>query len=163
MHDSPKPLFHRDICWPNIILSPKGHMRWLLINWDDAAMAPTHAAKHLDPKSHFVACFQDNHRAEVDIWGVGKLHVSLCLVSLINWWLLACRWSEGSLEWPKRQKVSSDNPLHNSSIIFLVEVLVPSLFLQHWTAYKYKTNIINPLQWKQVLNYDWWNQINKGL
>lgn len=36
-------------------------------------MAPTRAAKHLDPKSHSPACFQDNHGAEVDIWGAGKL------------------------------------------------------------------------------------------
>ena len=73
MHDNPKRLFHRDIRWPNIILLPSDHSRWFLIDWDDAAMAPTRAAKHLDPKSHSPACFQDNHGAEVDIWGAGKL------------------------------------------------------------------------------------------
>jgi hypothetical protein len=73
MHHNPKRLFHRDIRWPNIILSPSDHSRWFLIDWDDAAMAPTRAAKHLDPKSHSPACFQDNHGAEVDIWGAGKL------------------------------------------------------------------------------------------
>jgi hypothetical protein len=73
MHDSPKPLFHRGICWPNIILSLNDHSRWFLVDWDDAAMAPTRAPKHLDPKSHSAASFQDNHGADVDIWGAGKL------------------------------------------------------------------------------------------
>jgi len=73
MHDAPKPLFHRDICWPNIILSPDKHSKWFLIDWDDAAISPTRAAKHLDPKSHSAATFQHNHGAEVDIWAAGKL------------------------------------------------------------------------------------------
>jgi hypothetical protein len=73
MHEAPKPLFHRDICWPNIILSPDHHLKWFLIDWDDAAISPTCAAKHLDPKSHPPAVFQDNHGAEIDIWVVGKL------------------------------------------------------------------------------------------
>jgi hypothetical protein len=66
-------LFHRDIRWPNIILSPDHHSKWCLIDWDDAALSPTRAAKHLDPKSHSAAAFWDNHGAEVDIWAVGKL------------------------------------------------------------------------------------------
>jgi len=73
MHEAPKPLFHRDIRWPNIILSPDHHSKWFLIDWDDAAISPTRAAKHLDPKSHPAAVFQDNHGAEVDIWAAGKL------------------------------------------------------------------------------------------
>lgn len=73
MHANPNPLFHRDIRWPNIILSPNNHSKWFLIDWDDAAIAPTRAAKHLYAKSHSPACHQNNHGAEVDIWGVGKL------------------------------------------------------------------------------------------
>jgi hypothetical protein len=73
MHEAPKPLFHRDIRWPNIILSPDHHSKWFLIDWDDAAISPTRAAKHLDPKSHSAAVFQDNHGAEVDIWAAGML------------------------------------------------------------------------------------------
>ena len=71
MHDGPKPLFRRDIRWPNVILPSNDCSKWFLIDWDDAAMPPTHAAKH--PESHPAAVFQDNHGAEVDIWGVGKL------------------------------------------------------------------------------------------
>jgi hypothetical protein len=48
-------------------------MRWFLIDWDDVTMSPTHAVKHLSPNSHLPAVFEDNHGAEVDIWGVGKL------------------------------------------------------------------------------------------
>jgi len=36
-------------------------------------MSPTHAVTHLSPDSHSPAVFEDNHGAEVDIWGVGKL------------------------------------------------------------------------------------------
>ena|ERR1700736_6538832 len=80
MHEAPKPLFHRDIRWPNIrvILSPDHHSKWFLIDWDDAAISPTPAAKHLDPKSHLAAGFQDNHEAEVDIWAAGKLILNAC-------------------------------------------------------------------------------------
>ena len=69
----PKPLFHRDIRWPNVILSPSDSTKWFLIDWDDAAMPPTCAVNHLNRGSHSPAVFEDNHGAEVDIWGVGKL------------------------------------------------------------------------------------------
>jgi hypothetical protein len=58
-----------------------------LAHWDDAAMPLTYAAKHLNPESHPAAVFQDNHGAEVDIWGVGKLILyarEFCLLSPIH-------------------------------------------------------------------------------
>lgn len=74
MHEGPlTPLFHRDIRWPNIILSAEDASKWFLIDWDDAATSPTRAATHLDRLSHSAAVFRDNHGAEVDIWAVGKL------------------------------------------------------------------------------------------
>jgi hypothetical protein len=73
LHNGPDPLFHRDIHWPNLILLPNDHSKWFLINWDDAAVPPTCAAKHLNPRSHPAAVLKDNHGAEVDIWGLWKL------------------------------------------------------------------------------------------
>jgi len=66
-------VFHRDIRWPNVILSSNDFTNWFLIDWDDASTLPTRAATHLDPYSHPPAVFVDNHRGEVDVWGVGKL------------------------------------------------------------------------------------------
>jgi hypothetical protein len=36
-------------------------------------MAPTQAANHLNPPYHAPSVFLNNHGAEVDLWGVGKL------------------------------------------------------------------------------------------
>lgn len=47
--------------------------KWFLIDWEDAAIAPTKAAPELRPEIHAPQVFQDGHGAEVDIWGVGKL------------------------------------------------------------------------------------------
>jgi hypothetical protein len=71
-------LFHRDIRWPNVILSPLDPTKWFLVDWDDASTSPTRAATHLDSSFHSPAVFVDNHGAEVDIWGVGKLIVDAC-------------------------------------------------------------------------------------
>ena len=46
--------------------------RWFLIDWSDASMTPTYAAMHLKTAEHSPRVYQDNHGAEVDIWGVGK-------------------------------------------------------------------------------------------
>jgi len=92
LHSRPNPLFHRDIHWPNIILSPGDSTRWFLVDWDDATMSPTHAVTHLSPDSHSPAVFEDNHGAEVDIWGVGKLILDLWLACLRQWCILVSRW-----------------------------------------------------------------------
>jgi hypothetical protein len=75
MHTPPSPLFHRDIRWPNIIRNAQDAEKWFLIDWDDASQVPTHAATHLNHKSHSPNVFVDNHGKEVDLWGVGKLVV----------------------------------------------------------------------------------------
>jgi hypothetical protein len=49
--------------------------RWILIDWDDAASLPTHAAHHLNKHYHAPTVFEDGHGAEVDLWGVGQLIV----------------------------------------------------------------------------------------
>jgi hypothetical protein len=50
----------------------------VLVDWDDARTSPTRAATHPDSSFHSPAVFVDNHGAEVDIWGVGKLIVDAC-------------------------------------------------------------------------------------
>ena len=50
--------------------------KWFLIDWEDAAFAPTKAAPSLRPETHAPQVFQDGHGAEVDIWAVGKLIVT---------------------------------------------------------------------------------------
>jgi hypothetical protein len=71
MHSSPDPVYHRDIREPNIIKRFDGQ-GWFLIDWSDASTAPTRAATHLKESEHSVQVRQDNHGAEVDIWGIGK-------------------------------------------------------------------------------------------
>ena len=71
-------MFHRDIHWPNVILSFQDPTKWFLIDWDDASTSPTRAATNLNSSSHSPAVFVDNHGAEVDIWGVGMLIVDAC-------------------------------------------------------------------------------------
>jgi hypothetical protein len=46
---------------------------WFLIDWEDAAVAPTKAAPNLRSETHAPQVFEDGHGAEVDIWGVGNL------------------------------------------------------------------------------------------
>jgi len=52
------------------ITDPK---KWFLIDWEDAAIAPTKAALNLCAETHAPWVFEDGHGAEVDIWGVGRL------------------------------------------------------------------------------------------
>jgi len=73
MHRAPNALLHRDIRWPNVILSARDPTKWFLIDWDEATTTPTSAATHLAHNYHAPAVFKANHGAEVDIWGVGKL------------------------------------------------------------------------------------------
>ena len=73
-----KPLFHRDIRWPNIIRDVVDRTKWFLVEWDDASTTPTRAAPHLDPDYHSPAVFSDNHESEVDLWGAGKFILDAC-------------------------------------------------------------------------------------
>jgi hypothetical protein len=73
LHASEPQIFHRDIRWPNVMRSVTDSKKWFLIDWEDAAIAPTKAAPELRPGIHAPQVFQDGHGAEVDIWGVGKL------------------------------------------------------------------------------------------
>jgi hypothetical protein len=64
--------------------------KWFLMDWEDAAIAPTKAAPELRPEIHAPQVFQDGHGAEVDIWGVGKL-ISTAIFLRI-YFLLDRRW-----------------------------------------------------------------------
>jgi hypothetical protein len=85
MHANPKPLFHCDICWPNIIWDASLHTKWFLIDWDDASTTLTQLAMHLDWNSHPPKVFENNHGTEVDIWGARKLKVdAVAFLSVIS-------------------------------------------------------------------------------
>jgi hypothetical protein len=77
MHAGPRPIYHRDIRWANIIKCADDPTKWILIDWDEAAEPPTLAAKNLDKRSHSPAIFKDNHGPEVDIWTVGQLIIDM--------------------------------------------------------------------------------------
>jgi hypothetical protein len=69
------PIFHRDICWSNVIQKANGNKpsKWFLIDFDDAVSPPTFAAMHLAKETHAPEVFHDDHGGEVDVWGVGHL------------------------------------------------------------------------------------------
>ncbi|THU96247.1 hypothetical protein K435DRAFT_839131 [Dendrothele bispora CBS 962.96] len=69
----PALLFHRDIRWPNVIRSKDDRSKWFLIDWEDAAEAPTKALLHSASDNRSPGVLQDGHGGEVDIWGVGHL------------------------------------------------------------------------------------------
>ncbi|THU76902.1 hypothetical protein K435DRAFT_878587 [Dendrothele bispora CBS 962.96] len=75
-------LLHRDIRWPNVIRSKDDRSKWFLIDWEDAAKAPTKALPHFASHSHSPRVFQDGHGGEVDIWGVGHLITESGVISL---------------------------------------------------------------------------------
>ena len=69
-------MFHRDIRWPNIMQSREDSSKWFLIDWEHASFAPTKAARHMSRVGHSPKVHEDNHGADVDIWGVGRLMVT---------------------------------------------------------------------------------------
>ena len=71
MHMSPNPVYHRDIREPNIMKKFDGSV-WFLIDWSDASTAPTCGVTHLKESEHSARVRQENHGAEVDIWGIAK-------------------------------------------------------------------------------------------
>jgi len=79
MHSGPSPVYHRDIRKPNILKSFSGD-EWFLIDWSDASTAPMRAVRHLSKEEHSPRVHEDNHGAEVDIWGVGFYlrHLASC-------------------------------------------------------------------------------------
>ncbi|RUS15861.1 hypothetical protein BC937DRAFT_91879 [Endogone sp. FLAS-F59071] len=96
MHKGAKPIYHRDIRWPNVIRQP-GDMkpsRWFLIDWDDATSLPTKAAKHLDQSNHAPEVFQNNHGGEVDIWSVEQLMRETHILALSKDIKAAGRWMQ---------------------------------------------------------------------
>jgi hypothetical protein len=76
MHSSPHPVYHRDIRGPNVIKRPDGK-GWFLIDWSNASMTPTRGVTHLKESEHSERVRQDNHGAEVDIWGIAQYMITL--------------------------------------------------------------------------------------
>jgi thiamine kinase-like enzyme len=70
------PIFHRDIQWPNIIQNADNPHNWILIDWEYAAIPPTEGQPRFNMSDHSPRILEDNHGAEVDIWGVGHLIIS---------------------------------------------------------------------------------------
>jgi len=81
MHAGPSPVYHRDIRSPNIIKRYESH-RLFLVDWSDASTTPTRAAPHRSKEGHSPRVREDNHGAEVDIWGVAYYLKSLTSTSL---------------------------------------------------------------------------------
>jgi hypothetical protein len=75
MHHTPKPVFHRDIRWPNVMKRADEPEQWFLIDFKHAASLPTLALgrKELEPATHCAAVYKDGHGTEVDLWAVGAL------------------------------------------------------------------------------------------
>lgn len=73
MHGGAKPIFHRDIRWPNIVRRADNPSKWFLVDWDDATWPPTSSATHLSRTNHAPSVFQDGHAGEVDVWAIGQL------------------------------------------------------------------------------------------
>ncbi|KAF8630512.1 hypothetical protein AX17_005404 [Amanita inopinata Kibby_2008] len=40
------PLFHRDLCWPNVMRSLDNPQAWFIIDWEDTGAPPTKALSH---------------------------------------------------------------------------------------------------------------------
>ena len=103
MHDCrpPGPVYHRDIRAPNIIRRSNGQ-GWFLIDWSDASTAPTRAVTHMKECEHSPRVREDNHGADVDIWGIGRYMEELA--SCITCHIanpdavkrMACGWMENS-------------------------------------------------------------------
>lgn len=70
------PIFHRDIRWANIIRNADNPHNWILIDWEDAAAPPTKGLPRFNLLDHSPRIVEDDHGAEVDIWGVGHLITS---------------------------------------------------------------------------------------
>ena len=67
------PIYHCDIRWDNVIRKIGDKSKWLLIDWEDAAVPPTKARPTFSESNHSPAIFSDGHGAEVDIWAIGYL------------------------------------------------------------------------------------------
>ena len=52
------------------------HSKWFLIDWEDASFVPTKAVAGMNVEEHSPKVTEDNHGAEVDIWGVGRLIIT---------------------------------------------------------------------------------------
>jgi len=67
------PIYHCDIRWDNVIREIDDKSKWLLIDWEDAAVPPTKARPTFTESNHSPAIFSDGHGTEVDIWAIGHL------------------------------------------------------------------------------------------
>lgn len=83
MHSLPTPVYHRDIRPTNILKSLDGR-GWFLIDFTDATTAPTTAVMHMKEHEHSPNVRQDNHGAEVDMWGVAYYLGQLSLHSRVE-------------------------------------------------------------------------------
>lgn len=65
-------IIHQDIRWPNVIQRLEDSLKWLIVDWDDAALALATAKSHFKRATHSLRlCYR--YGTEVDIWDVGEL------------------------------------------------------------------------------------------
>lgn len=72
-------------------------LKWFLIDWDDAAMAPATAPLHFKQSTHSPRVFVEGHGTEVDIWGVGELIIQCRALDISSELHKLARWMQGSI------------------------------------------------------------------
>lgn len=71
-------------------------LKWFIIDWEDATLAPATAEPHFKRSSHSPGVFVDGHGTEVDIWGVGGLIIHCEAVDVSPRLKDLGRWMQGS-------------------------------------------------------------------
>ena len=121
-HSGERPVYHRDIRWPNIIKRIECN-KWFLIDWSDSSEAPTSPTPHLSPDEHSPKVFQSNHAGEVDIWGAGNY---LCKMSMHSWVSDSAGVREIGKRWKKDEGITATMALLEIKVCICFLLVPPS-------------------------------------
>ncbi|KAI9455635.1 hypothetical protein HD554DRAFT_267293 [Boletus coccyginus] len=95
LHEEPS-ILHRDIRWPNVMRRLEDRLKWFIVDWEDAVLAPGTAEPHFEQSTHSPRVFVDGHGTEVDIWGVGGLIMDCEALDISSQLKDLGRWMQGS-------------------------------------------------------------------
>ncbi|KAI9455621.1 hypothetical protein HD554DRAFT_2178403 [Boletus coccyginus] len=95
LHEEPS-ILHRDIRWPNVMRRLEDRLKWFIIDWEEAVLAPGTAELHFKQSTHSPRIFVDGHGTEVDIWGVGGLIMDCEALDISSQLKDLGRWMQGS-------------------------------------------------------------------
>ncbi|KAI9566666.1 hypothetical protein HD554DRAFT_2174326 [Boletus coccyginus] len=95
LHEKPS-ILHRDIRWPNVMRRLEDRLKWFIIDWEEAVLAPGTAEPHFKQSTHSPRVFVDGHGTEVDIWGVGGLIMDCEALDISSQLKDLGRWMQGS-------------------------------------------------------------------